>query len=70
VAACLGISIDAPGNRVLFRNPVLPESVKRITIRNLRVGNSELDLSVRRYSTGTTVGVERRDGNIDVLSIN
>jgi glycogen debranching enzyme len=70
VAACLGISIDAPGNRVLFRNPVLPESVKRITIRNLRVGNSELDLSVRHYSTGTTVGVERRDGNIEVLSIN
>lgn len=70
IAACLGISIDAPGNRVLFRNPVLPESVKRITIRHLRIGESELDLSVKRYSDGATVGVERRDGNIEVLSIN
>lgn len=70
VAACLGISIDAPKNRVLFRNPVLPESVKRISIKNLRIGNSEVDLSVRRYSSGTTVGVERRDGDIEVLSVN
>lgn len=70
VAACLGISIDAVGNRVVFRNPILPEPVKRVSIRNLRVGNSELDLSVRRYSAGTTVRVERRDGDIEVLSIN
>lgn len=63
--ACLGLAIDATESKVYFTSPLLPESVAEIQIRNLRVGESFLDLVVDRSFRG--VGVERRDGHANIV---
>ncbi len=63
--ACLGLSIDGCASRVYFNSPQLPEGVDEIRIRNLRVGDSLLDIVVDRSLQG--VGVERRRGNASIV---
>ena len=50
--AMLGLEADAAHNRIVLR-PRLPESlpVEYIILRNLRLGNSRIDLKVRRETT-------------------
>lgn len=54
--ACLGLKILARQNQILFYKPTLPEFLNEVTIKNLRVNNSELILQVRR--TGTKINIE------------
>jgi glycogen debranching enzyme len=68
--ACLGLSIDAARSRVTFRRPFLPPSLRRISIRNLQVGSGVLDLSVERYAEGVGIDILRRQGAVEVLTVN
>jgi glycogen debranching enzyme len=63
--ACLGLSVDATESKVYFTSPLLPEFVDEIRIKNLRVGESFLDLVVDRSFRG--VGVERREGHANIV---
>ena len=65
--ACLGITISARANRVLFRNPVLPPFLEKLRIRDLRVGESVLDLELRRHPDDVGIQVVRREGDIEVV---
>ena len=65
--ACLGITISARENRVLFRNPVLPPFLEKLRIRDLRVGESVLDLELRRHPDDVGIQVVRREGDIEVV---
>src|SRR5690606_18174977 len=42
--ACMGMSIDAVNRRIRLTRPVLPESLLRVSIRNLRVNDAVVDL--------------------------
>jgi glycogen debranching enzyme len=66
--ACLGLSFDPAGERVRFRQPRLPEFLDQVIIRQLRVGDSEFDLMLRRYGGDVSINVlERRgDGRIAI----
>jgi glycogen debranching enzyme len=64
--ACLGVSIDAVACQITFRYPQLPVSLERLSIRDLRVGDASVDLTLHRYSGTVGINVDRRSGKLDV----
>jgi glycogen debranching enzyme len=66
--ACLGLSFDPAGEHVRFRQPRLPEFLDQVVIRQLRVGDSQFDLVLRRYGSDVSVNVldRRGDGRIAI----
>ncbi len=68
--SCLGLAIDARIPRVSFTHPFLPPSLRRIEIRNLRVAGATVDLSVERYAAVVGIDILRRDGALDVVTVN
>jgi glycogen debranching enzyme len=66
--ACLGLSFDPAGERVRFRQPRLPDFLDQVVIRQLRVGDSQFDLVLRRYGGDVSVNVldRRGDGRVAI----
>jgi glycogen debranching enzyme len=64
--ACLGVTIDAAAHQIAFRYPQLPPRLERVSIRNLAVGESSVDLTLYRYSGAVGLNVDRRAGKLDV----
>lgn len=64
--ACLGLSINAPENRVSFHHPVLPSFITDLKLKHLRIGNAAVDILFRRHGSEVSVYVERRVGKLDV----
>ncbi len=60
--ACLGISFDPLAEEVRFSHPVLPGFLREITLRNLRVGGSSLDVQLQRHDGEVAVSVLKRNG--------
>jgi glycogen debranching enzyme len=67
--ACLGLAIDAGAKQIAFRHPQLPPRVERMSIRNLTVGDSSVDLTLYRYSGSVGLNVDRRSGKLDVAML-
>jgi glycogen debranching enzyme len=67
--ACLGLEIDAPQRQIRLLHPELPEWMKRVTLRNLRVGDAEVDLRLRRHEPDVSVSLERRRGDVEVIVV-
>lgn len=65
--AALGLEIDAPGRKLHFKHPALPEWVGELSIRGLRVGAAEVDLDVRRHSGDVEINVVDREGPVRVI---
>lgn len=57
--ASLGLKIFARQNLILFYKPSLPDYINEVTIRNLRINNSEIILQVRK---------DGRKIHIDIIS--
>jgi glycogen debranching enzyme len=64
--ACLGLDIDAAGDKLTLRRPALPPFLDWLEVRNLQVGTSRLDLSFRRDGSSTAVNLLNRDGDAEV----
>ena len=64
--ACLGLEIDAASSTVILRRPSLPAFLEWLSVRNLRVGESRLDLMFRRHDSSVAVNLLRREGDADV----
>jgi glycogen debranching enzyme len=62
IGACLGLELDHAGNEIRFRDPVMPDFLDMIEIRDLRLGHSRLDLRLSRYGRDVTVNVVSRQG--------
>ncbi|MFW5655646.1 MAG: glycogen debranching N-terminal domain-containing protein [Roseicyclus sp.] len=67
LATCLGLSFDPPKERVVLQDPVLPDFLETVTLRNLSVGNATMDLEVRRSADGIAALVLRRSGGAKLL---
>ncbi|MDD5248374.1 MAG: amylo-alpha-1,6-glucosidase [Rhodocyclaceae bacterium] len=66
--SCLGLKVQGRRGRIVFSKPYLPESLKRVSIRRLRVGNAFVDLLATRHDEGDVgVNVLRRDGAVEVV---
>jgi glycogen debranching enzyme len=67
--ACLGLSIKGPLGQLVFSYPHLPEFLEKVQIRNLRLGKGFVDLSIQRYPQNVSISIDRREGNVEIITI-
>ncbi len=67
--AALGLSIDAQNGRITLDHPVLPSFLQKLSIKGLRVGAASVDLTLHRYADDVGVSVDRRMGEVAVVSV-
>lgn len=67
--ACLGLRIDAPRKQLRFYRPRLPRFLHDVRIRRLRVGPSTVDLALRRHRDGVGIRATRRDGPVEIVTL-
>ena len=67
VQTCLGISISGAHAEVRFTHPVLPDAIQYLEVKNLKVGEASVDLTLRHKARGVSVNIERRQGNVNVV---
>jgi glycogen debranching enzyme len=65
----LGLEFDSDRNEILLRNPRLPSFLEEVTLRNLRLGNSSVDLRLRRHTHDVSIQVLRNEGQIRVAAV-
>jgi glycogen debranching enzyme len=65
--SCMGLELDAAGRRLRFTYPVLPPFLNGVEIKNLSVGDSHVDIALRRYHNDVAVNVLRKDGPVEVI---
>ncbi len=66
VQAALGLEIDPAAEQLRLRNPRLPKFLDEVILRNLQVGDSSVDIAVRRDGEAVSVSVLRALGVIEV----
>jgi glycogen debranching enzyme len=69
IKASLGLEIDALQQRITFSRAMIPESVERMYLYNLTVGDAEVDLLLERHAHDVGVSVLRRQGEVDIVGI-
>src|SRR5204862_3020783 len=65
----LGLTIDAPKRQIRFQRSVMPESLKRISISNLRIADATVDLALERYPVDVGLELLRREGEVEVVML-
>ena len=54
----------------MFSTPALPEFLEQVTIRNLRIGEACVDLSLTRDKEDVRVDVLRKQGDLKIVVSN
>jgi glycogen debranching enzyme len=67
--ACLGLEVRARESRILLHYTALPEKLRQVHIRNLRVGSGCVDLAFERHAESVGVEILRRSGDVDIVSM-
>lgn len=62
LAACLGFESDAASNTIRLRYPRLPEFLDWVRVQSLPIGESRLDVLLRRHGSDVAVNVLERKG--------
>jgi glycogen debranching enzyme len=65
----LGLEFDPDRHEILLRNPRLPPFLDEVTLRNIRLGQSAIDLTLRRHDHDVSIQVLRNDGQIGVAAV-
>jgi glycogen debranching enzyme len=65
--ACLGLSVRGDLNTVYFRDPYLPDFLRQVKIRNLKLRACTLDVTLDRGKRGVVLHISRKKGNARVL---
>ena len=66
--SCLGLDVLGPERRVMFSKPFLPQFLPQVSIRDLKVGDSSVDLLLTRHDEGDVgVNVLRRNGALEIV---
>jgi glycogen debranching enzyme len=65
--SCLGLRIEAPQARLSFSQPVLPPFLEHIEIKNLRIGDAAVDLSLDRHAKDVGINILRREGRVEIV---
>jgi glycogen debranching enzyme len=70
IEASLGIEQDPFAGEIRFRNPMLPPFLDKIVLRELRVGEASVDVSIRRHGDGKlSVQTLKSQGDVQVTAI-
>ena len=64
--AALGLELDPAANEVRLRSPRLPKFLDEVILRNLHVGDSSVDIAVRRHGENVSLSVLKTQGMIEV----
>ena len=64
--ACLGLRIDAAAGMVQLVHPRLPPFLDEVRLRNLHLGESRVDLLLRRHGQDVAVNLLEREGDLGV----
>jgi len=64
--ASLGLEFDAERSEIRLRNPRLPAFLNEVVLRDLQLGESSVDLLIRRHGDCVSMEVLRRRGQIQV----
>jgi glycogen debranching enzyme len=67
--ASLGLWFNPAENQIRMINPRLPAFLDEVILRNLRLGQSSLDLAIGRRGDEVALQVLRREGEITVAAI-
>ena len=66
VAAAIGCVIDPIDKTLQLNRPVLPKFLDDLTIRNIAIGDAQVDLRLARVDGDVTTAVLRREGDVVV----
>ena len=69
IASALGLRMDAPDNTLYFYRPFLPPSLEEVWIRNLKVGDSMVDLMLSSYEGDVGINVLKKTGDLKIQVI-
>ena len=64
--AALGLELDPAAKEVRLRSPRLPKFLDEVILRNLHVGDSSVDIAVRRHGENVSLSVLKTQGVIEV----
>ncbi len=64
--ACLGLQVEATPPTIRFVAPLLPDYLRQIEIKNLRVGAAHVHIRLRAADGRVHVDVLRREGDVEV----
>lgn len=67
--AALGLEFDPARSEIRLRNPRLPAFLNEITLRRLHLGESTVDLRLRRHDGDMSVEVLRTQGHVQVSMV-
>lgn len=67
LGACLGLELHHEQDEIRFHEPVMPEFLDEVVIRNLRLGASRADVRLHRYGFDVTANVLSRHGSARIL---
>ena len=65
----LGLEFNPDRNEILLHKPQLPSFLDEVTLRNLRLGQSAVDLRLRRHGNDVSLEVVRNEGQIKVAAV-
>jgi glycogen debranching enzyme len=63
LGGCLGLEMAQEHDEIRLRDPVMPEFLDEVILRNLRLGSSSMDLRLHRYGNDVTANVLTRRGD-------
>ncbi len=66
--SCLGLSLNAETKQIRLDGPYLPEAVPELWIRDLRVGNSCVDLFLERRADLVRLQILDKRGEVEVIT--
>ena len=64
--ACIGLQFDPFAREIRLNSPRLPAFLSEVTIRDLQLGPSRVDLRIRRHNDTISLDTPRIDNGIRV----
>ena len=69
IQSLLGLEINAQRRQIRFNRSVLPPSLQRISISNLRVQDATVDLAFERFPIDVGLELLRREGDVEIVVV-
>jgi glycogen debranching enzyme len=67
--ACLGLELAHSENEFRFRDPIMPDLLNEIILRNVQLGSSRANFWLHRYGNDVATNVLDREGNAKILIV-
>jgi glycogen debranching enzyme len=67
LGACIGLDLIYEQKEIRFANPVMPDFLNEVIIRDLRLDSSRVDVRLHRYGPDVTMNVLSREGGAHIL---